>query len=339
MLRRFSQMLVLGSLLLLGSCREGEWTVSIQRNSPDRPASPAPQASIADRPSPNPDRPGDPASATILYVDPQAERAGTGTEADPFRTITQALAVAKAGSTVQLRPGTYTSQSGETFPLILPTGVTLRGEPSSRGRGIEISGGGKFLSPSWAGQNVTIVAKDGSTVSGLTLKNANTRGSAVWVEAGSPTIANNTFIDNNREGVFVSTTATPIVRDNLFNQNQGNGVSFTRDSGGLLERNIIRDSGYGVAIGERAKPELINNQVIQNLDGLVIVGNSRPTLRQNLIANNKRDGIVVAGDAQPMLQANVLRENGQFDVQNASNQPLKVTTGDLANLKVDGKVE
>jgi parallel beta-helix repeat protein len=276
---------------------------------------------------------------TTLYVDPQAEHAGKGTETDPLQTITQALAQAQSGTTIQLRPGTYTSDSGETFPLILKAGVTLRGEPASRGKGIEITGGGKFLSPSWAGQNVTIVAKDGSTVLGLTLKNENTRGSSIWVEAGSPTIATNTFIGNNREGVFVSSMATPIVRDNLFNQNQGNGVSFTRDSGGLLERNIIRDSGYGVAIGERAKPQLNNNQIIQNLDGVVIVGESRPTLRQNLIANNKRDGIVVAGDAQPVLQENVLRENQQFDVHNASSQPVKVNTGNLATLKVDGKVE
>lgn len=338
MKHNFNRFIVLGSLLL-GSCSDSEWTVSIQRNSPDRPEAPTPEQTITQRPPTQPNRPVPPPSAITLYVDPQAEQAGTGTEATPFQTITQALSQAQSGTTVQLRPGTYTSNSGETFPLILKTGVTLRGEPSSRGRGIELTGGGKFLSPSWAGQNVTIVAQSGATVVGLTLKNANTRGSAVWVEAGSPTIANNTFVGNNREGVFVSTTATPIVRDNLFNQNQGNGVSFTRDSGGLLERNIIRDSGYGVAIGERAKPTLTNNQIIQNLDGLVVVGNSRPTLRQNLIANNKRDGLVVAGDAQPILQENVLRENSQFDVHNASSQPLKVTGIDLATLKVDGRVE
>lgn len=338
MKRHFSRFIVLGSLFLFSSCSDSEWTVSIKRNHPpDRPAPPAPEKPIGsvtqpDRPSANP-------SVTMLYVDPQADSIGTGTEADPFQTITQALAQVSSGTTIQLRPGSYTSNSGETFPLILKSGVTLRGEPSSRGKGIEITGGGKFLSPSWAGQNVTIVAQPGSTVVGLTLKNANTRGSAVWVEAGSPTIANNTFVGNNREGVFVSSTATPSIRDNLFNQNQGNGVSFTRDSGGLLERNIIRDSGYGVAIGERANPKLTNNQIIQNLDGLVIVGNSRPTLRQNLIANNKRDGIVVAGDAQPILQENVLRENSQFDLHNASTRSLKVTGIDLATLKVDGRVE
>lgn len=339
MQRSFSRIIVLVSLLLLGSCREGEWTVSVKRNPSDRPEQTPPEAPIADRSSPQPARPSPQPAETILYVDPQADKAGTGTEADPFQTITQALSLANSGSTVQLRPGTYTNTTGELFPLVVKTGVTLRGEPSTRGRGIEITGGGKFLSPSWAGQNVTIVAQTKATIQGLTLKNSNTRGSAIWVEAGSPTIVNNTFVGNNREGVFVSSTATPIVRDNLFNQNQGNGVSFTRDSGGLLERNIIRDSGYGVAIGERSKPQLTNNQIIQNLDGLVIVGDSRPTLKQNLIANNKRDGIVVAGDAQPILQENVLRENTQFDVHNASKQPLKVPGIDLATLKVDGRVE
>ena len=280
------------------------------------------------------------AESGTFYVNPvNGNDAGVGTEAAPFKTISHAIAQAGPNSTIQLSPGTYSSATGERFPLQLKSGLTLLGNGANQGSGILIKGGGDFVSPTWARQNVIIRAADGAKVIGLTLSNANVRGSAVWVETGTPLIAQNTFRDNHREGVFVAASATPEIRNNRFEQNGGNGVAFTRNSGGLLSGNEIRSSGYGVTIGDRANPLLTNNQIADNRSGVVISGEARPVLRQNAIANNQQDGIVVTNNAQPTLQQNTLSRNGQYDLRNTTNRPLKVESGSLAGLKVEGAVQ
>ncbi len=278
-------------------------------------------------------------SAGIVYVDPQTGKdEGNGSQEQPLKTITYAIAQAPPGSTIQLRPGSYSGDTGEIFPLRLKAGMTLRGDPQTQGKGIQISGGGKFLSPTWAGQSVTILTEKDCQISGVRVTNPNSRGTGVWVEAGNPVIAQNQFIGSDREGVFVSGSATPTIRNNLFEQNGGNGLAFTRDSGGTAEDNIIRVNGFGIAISERSSPSLVNNLITQSKDGLVITGDAAPTLRGNRIEENGRDGIVVTMNAKPTLNQNTLRENGQYDLHNVSSQPLKLTTGELAGLKVEGKV-
>ncbi len=290
--------------------------------------------------SPTPSAPPLVAEKLTLYVDPQAgSDRHPGTANQPFQTISHALQQARPGTVIQLLPGVYTTQTGEVFPLQVQAGVGLRGNPETQGKGIQITGGGKFLSPTWAGQNVTIVASQDAAISGLTLTNPNTRGTAIWVETGSPTIAQNRFVGSDREGVFVSGTATPKIERNIFEQNGGNGLVFTRDSGGLTEHNVIQQQGFGIAIGDRAQPTIRANQIRQNKDGLVINGDSRPTLDRNQITNNGRDGIVVTTNAKPSLTANTFANNGDHDIHNATASPLQVEGSNLVELKVEGKMK
>ncbi|NJP08114.1 MAG: DUF1565 domain-containing protein [Leptolyngbyaceae cyanobacterium RU_5_1] len=301
--------------------------------------SPSPDGESVNRDRQSPNQQDSASASNILYVDPRTGNdQGTGTDNQPLKTITRAIAQAQPGTTIQLRPGSYSADTGEVFPLQLKPGVTLRGDAQSQGKGIEITGGGKFLSPTWAGQSVTVVAAKDSWIVGLTLKNPNTRGTAVWIESGSPLVDRNTFAGSNREGVFVSGNAAPRLRNNLFEQNEGNGISFTRDSGGMAEGNVIRRNGFGLAIGDRATPQILENQITQNLDGLVINGDARPTLRQNTIRDNQRDGIVVTNNAQPTLQQNTMQANGQYDLHTTSSHSLILEKTDLAGLKVTGRI-
>ncbi len=64
------------------------------------------------------------ATASVLYVN-SASAQGTGTRQSPFKTLTQALERASAGTTIQLEAGTY--GSGESFPLTVASGVTVVG--------------------------------------------------------------------------------------------------------------------------------------------------------------------------------------------------------------------
>lgn len=273
-----------------------------------------------------------------LYVDPQVgSDQAPGTADQPFKTITQAIAQASAGTVIRLRPGTYSTETGEVFPIQLKPGISLRGNADEQGKGIQITGGGKFLSPTWAGQSVAIVANRDSQIAGLTITNPNTRGTAVWVETGSPTIEQNRFVGSDREGVFVSGNATPKIWYNTFEQNGGNGLVFTRDSGGSVQGNIIRDQGLGIAIGDRAKPKLLSNQISRNKDGIVINGEAQPELESNRVEENGRDGIVVTNKARPTLNANTFANNGEYDLHNATSQPLPLQRTNLVGLKVEGQ--
>lgn len=295
-------------------------------------AMPDQEPAEVDRPLPEP-------SSPVVYVDPVigSDRA-IGSESQPLKTITQALKTVQTGGVIQLRPGLYSAESEEVFPLQIKPGVTLRGDVQAQGRGIQITGGGKFLSPTWAGQSVVLVAGGDARIEGVSVTNPNTRGTAVWIEAGSPIIEHNTFMGSDREAIFVSGNAAPKIRSNIIEQNGGNGISFTRDSSGVADSNIIRNSGFGVSISERATPRLVKNQITQNKDGVVLSGETQPLLRYNTIENNTRDGIVVTSTAEPTLKQNTFNGNGQYDVHNSTSKPVKVEEAQLADLKVKGKV-
>jgi hypothetical protein len=70
---------------------------------------------------------------STFYVNPVSgsDTTGNGTQATPYKTITKALAVVAKSSatnlTISLAAGTYSTASGETFPLIVPTSVSIAG--------------------------------------------------------------------------------------------------------------------------------------------------------------------------------------------------------------------
>ncbi len=290
-----------------------------------------------------------PANATVIYVNPVsgADTTGAGaTQAAPYKTITFALSQAQPGTVIQLTPGTYNQQSGETFPLLLKPGVTLRGDESTKGQGILITGGGFYTSRTFARQDITILGETGTTIAGVTITNPNQRGTAVWVESTNPIISNNTFTNSVREGVFVTGTGNPKIENNIFVQNKGNGVSVARSSQGEIRNNLFQDTGFGLAIGGSSTPLIVENQIIQNQDGLFISETAKPILRKNVIQNNKRDGIVATIDALPDLGTNedpggnYIRNNTRYDVHNATKTNKIVAIGnDIDQKRIAGLVD
>lgn len=290
-----------------------------------------------------------PVGAGTFYVNPSTgtDAGGAGTtEATPYRTITYALQQAGAGTVVQLAPGSYTSQSGEVFPLVVKEKVVLRGESSTKGQRTAIIGGGNFSSPTAAGQNIAILAQNNSEISGITITNPNSRGTGVWVESTNPVIRNNTFSNSNREGVFVTGTGNPKIEDNVFSKNSGNGISVARQSTGEIRNNLIQETGTGIAITETAAPLITDNQIVQNNDGIIASGSCTPTIRKNAIENNKGSGVVATGDAKPNLGTadsvggNRIRSNGTSDVYNVTRSNTIVAVGnDIDQKRIIGRVD
>ncbi|WP_375479076.1 DUF1565 domain-containing protein [uncultured Nostoc sp.] len=290
-----------------------------------------------------------PATAAAIYVNPTtgADRAGAGaTSAAPYKSISFALSQAQAGAVIQLAPGTYNQESGETFPLLLKPGVTLRGDEASKGQAILITGGGFYTSRTFARQDITILAEQDSTIAGVTVTNPNSRGTGVWVESTNPTIKNSTFTNSVREGVFVTGTGNPKIESNLFVQNKGNGISIAKAAQGEIRSNLFQDTGFGLALGGTSTPLVVENQIIENQDGLFISESAKPVLRKNVIQNNKRDGVVATVNASPDLGTNenpggnLIRNNTRYDVNNATKTGQIVAVGnDIDQKKIFGSVD
>ncbi|MEH2061641.1 MAG: DUF1565 domain-containing protein [Nostoc sp.] len=290
-----------------------------------------------------------PATAAAIYVNPATgtDRAGSGTtSAAPYKSISFALSQAQPGAVIQLAPGSYNQQSGETFPLLLKPGVTLRGDEASKGQAILITGGGFYTSRTFARQDITILADQDTTIAGVTVTNPNSRGTGVWVESTNPIIKNSTFTNSVREGVFVTGTGNPKIESNIFVQNKGNGISIAKAAQGEIRSNLFQDTGFGLAIGGTSTPLVVENQIVENQDGLFISESAKPVLRKNVIQNNKRDGLVATVSALPDLGTNespggnLIRNNTRYDVNNATKTGKIIAVGnDIDQKKIFGSVD
>lgn len=290
-----------------------------------------------------------PATAAVIYVNPAngADSAGAGTTSSaPYKSISFALSQAQPGAVIQLAPGNYNQESGESFPLLLKPGVTLRGDEATKGQAILITGGGFYTSRTFARQDITILADQDTTIAGVSVTNPNSRGTGVWVESTNPIIKNSTFTNSVREGVFVTGTGNPKVESNVFVQNKGNGISIAKAAQGEIRNNLFQDTGFGLAIGGTSTPLIVENQIIENQDGLFISESAKPVLRKNVIQNNKRDGVVATVNALPDLGTNenpggnLIRKNTRYDVNNATKTGKIVAVGnDIDQKKIFGSVD
>ncbi len=289
-----------------------------------------------------------PANARVVYVNPVlgSDRPDAGTtEGAAYQSISYALSQATAGTVIQLAPGSYTKDT-ETFPLTLKPGITLRGDEAKKGQNVRIIGGGSFSSPTFAVQNVAMVTARDSMIAGVGVTNPNTRGTGIWIESGAATIRDSTFTSNLREGIFVTGNSTPLIENNVFTENDGNGISIARSAQGEIRGNIFQNTGFGLAIGDSSAPMVVDNRILQNIDGVVVSNSAKPIFRNNVIENNQRDGIVVIGDALPDLGTaesegkNYIRSNTRYDLYNATrNNTILAVGNDIDGSRISGAVE
>ncbi|MEG4516990.1 MULTISPECIES: DUF1565 domain-containing protein [unclassified Microcoleus] len=284
----------------------------------------------------------------ILYVSSTggSDTAGNGSDRAPFKTLTYALSVAPPKTAILLAPGTYSEQTGEKFPLMLRPSVTVQGNPNTRGQNIVIKGGGYFISPTSAGQNIAILGADGAGLSGVTVTNTNYRGYALWIESSSPTVVNNTFSGSTHDGISVVGTSRPTIGGNVFSKNGANGITIFGSSQPEVRDNVFENTGFGVNVAQNASPLLIGNKITRNKDGVVVQANARPVLRNNYIESNRRDGIVAIASSLPDLGTaaepggNVIRNNGQYDVNNAAKgQVIPAYGNQLSSSRTTGSVD
>jgi parallel beta-helix repeat protein len=266
----------------------------------------------------------------VIYVNPKTgDDSHSGKELSPLKTITQALKIASVGSTIKLASGTYSEAIGEVFPLIIEDKITLKGDPSNQGYKTIIEGDGYFVSPTGAGQNVTIAAlKDAGSITGVTVTNNHSRGHGLWIESASPQVVGNTFTRNGNTGVSVNGNSAPLIENNYFYNNSGNGLLVYGTSKPEVINNTFKQTGFGVSLIQNTFTVLKDNQFDSNRIGIILEGNSQAVLRDNEIINSLESGLTAIAKSRVDLGTddesgnNIFRSNRQLDIQNATDNEI-----------------
>jgi predicted outer membrane repeat protein len=194
---------------------------------------------------------------TTYWVDDGGSDGNPGTEAEPFKTITNAASVALSDDTIMVKPGLYDAANGETFP------ISLWGESlvSSDGTATTIlDGGSTSLILSVHGD------LDGLEIRGLTFRN----GGGCGPGAGMRVYAS----------YGTSQTDSPLIEGNYFQSNEATGYA-----GGALN---IYSSGPDPLRPRIADNVFVGNSSAQQGGALQTDGRVSPTLVSNVFIGNTR---------------------------------------------------
>ncbi len=185
------------------------------------------------------------------YVAATGDDRASGTCVTPFATITPALSLVPARGRVGVGPGTYTAPN-ETFPLEVPTSVSLIGDEAQIGADVVISGGGPI--PESTNIKATIQPGDSSTIAGFTITDAPTTGGTgmgVVITEPGVTLRNNTITGSITDGIYFPDPngVDSIIRDNIITNNSQNGITFYQGGEGtLVEGNTVTGNSIGVEV-------------------------------------------------------------------------------------------
>jgi len=224
--------------------------------------------------------------------------AGAAVTANYIYSVVASNATLQAGTYTFV--GSLTINSGAT--LTLNSGTTLN-FPS--GAGLVVNGalsasGTTFnfvQSPSYPYLTGITINSNGSSLTNCTISGADQP--LVFTNVNTATISGctiNNSIFSSSQAISVS-NSTPTITTVHINgltgtNNSSNGVRYTNGRGGTISGSVIQNCGAG--------------------NGIVIQGNSNPTITDNTIQGNHYHGIIVTGNGTgtPNINGNDLESNG-----------------------------
>lgn len=250
---------------------------------------------------------------------------GDGTERSPFKTITRALQAAQSNSLLVLAPGVYSSETGETFPLLMKSGVTIQGNPRTRGEGIVIRGGGTFVSSAGTSQNITILGANQASLRGVTVTNPNPQGYGLWIETSSPMVVDNTFTGNTNGGISVKGNSAPTIRSNYFYNNGGDGIIISGALQAEVRENVFENNGLGLSVAQNVPLQSSSEATSLTPPDVATRTESEDTVR----GTNQPDTSDRASEPVPATVDNSLGEGVESDVDAATAETVATQESNL----------
>eukprot|EP01062_Namystynia_karyoxenos_P000734 TRINITY_DN10274_c0_g1_i1.p1 TRINITY_DN10274_c0_g1~~TRINITY_DN10274_c0_g1_i1.p1 ORF type:complete len:482 (+),score=193.27 TRINITY_DN10274_c0_g1_i1:95-1447(+) len=220
---------------------------------------------------------------SVIVVD----QAGAGL----FTAIPPALAVARDGDTIVVRPGDYAD------PLVLDKpGVHVRG----------VGRGEVMLSHSE--EACTVVFRAAATLSGVSIRSSVPYFCAVRFEQGEGA----ELVDCDVSSVNLSCIIvaggcpSPVIRDCAIHGSKQHGISCKHDTRPHIEGNEIFDNGQpNIVVESGADPLIVRNKIHSSgQNGVWFRNASRGQLRDNEIYGNAYSNVDILADATPHIEGN-----------------------------------
>jgi F-box protein 11 len=263
-----------------------------------------------------------------------------------FPTITEAIAHAKAGDKILVRPGLYPEglvidkpleiigdgdpgevviqASGKHAVLFKTTmgrisNLTLRQMGGEKWYCVDIAQGRLELEGcDITGQSLSCVAIHGGADPRLRRNRIHDgKASGVFVyENGQGTLEDNDIFGNALAGISIKTSGNPVLRHNRIHDGKQNGVLIYENGQGTLEDNdIFGNALAGIEIREGSNPALRRNRIHDGkAGGVYIHENGQGTLEDNDIFGNALSGIEIKNGGNPVVRRNRIHEGKQNGV-------------------------
>lgn len=284
-----------------------------------------------------------PSTGASYYVATNGTDTGAGTIGDPWRTVERALSAAQAGTTINLRRGTYTEKIDVGRSGTAGNPITLRSYPGERatlnGR-LKVTGSYvrvadlTFVGRTSANPNEVVVYFSGA--SHVELSGSEVRSGALsGVYLGDP--------GDSTSDVFVLGNW---IHDNGTHAGLDHGIYASSVRGGLIANNVIESNlAYGIQLYTDAQNvTVVDNTIVGNgYAGVLVGGNgsvvsSNNTIVNNVVAFNTREGVRGYSEG-PVGKNNLVHDNvgygnggsGDFPASGPAAVGLTVSSNEVAD--------
>jgi parallel beta-helix repeat protein len=252
-----------------------------------------------------------------------------------YKTISKAIQAAKPNDLIWVAAGIYDAELGENFPIKLPEGVSLIGDPKSNGAGNDspvISGQGRFIQKSYA----AIVGATESIVKGFTIKTGTEffRFGIISSDADM-TITNNTFSDSYG-GVYLIGGGNPLIENNIFSS-ESYGIYIDHAGIAKIQRNNFIEGSFVRIL--RGSPVIYENSFSGPHPSAIFVQYGSPLIERNTFNSSYTSGAIqLVYRAYPVIRLNTFKSLNSVAINiKGSSLPDLGTTKDPGGNMFTGK--
>ncbi|MEV5492288.1 right-handed parallel beta-helix repeat-containing protein [Streptomyces bobili] len=269
----------------------------------------------------------------ILTVGPQGS--------DGFRTIGEALAQARTGAVIRVRPGRYAENLvirhrvtivGEGEPgtvelcprdgtavtlmadAVMLSALTLRGRDKEAAV-VDVPAGQAALdgcTVTGAGWTALLVRGKGS-LAARGCRIGNPGGAGLVDSSESESVVEDCVFENfGTSAVVIGESAGPLVRDCRIRGARANGVLASGESRGTVEGcDISGTDKPAIALEGHSSTRVLRCTVHHTSVGLLVTSMSRPEIEETSFESIAQSGIVISGGADPSVRGCVTRRTKQ----------------------------
>jgi len=271
-----------------------------------------------------------------VYVEALGDgQTGTGTVADPFRDLQDAIDAAEDDDLLSVAAGTYTAEpSAYADPTCGNCLNPADGAQTSvgfviQGKTITIQGAGRSSTLLVTGAGYGVLVEDSDVAlwhlaitGGVRAEDGNATDAAVVVRRSGALIENVLIEDNNDlrdgpdtypgiAGVVGREESDITVLGSIISGNSWDGVALYRGAAARIVNNeITGGNGAGVGVTWDAEATVINNRVSAYWKGIGSFGTSNVVVHNNFVFWQLGWGIIASGDSTMDIANNVVADNG-----------------------------